>query len=181
MTETDELTQIDKPKKRWCVVQTKPREEDIAVANLRQQQFDVFMPLLREHRRKEVKIVPMFPGYLFVAIDPTMLSWLPITGTRGVKRLMTSRFERPALLPRGWVEHLRDSGVLDLFKDALSFKKNDKVEFIAGPFEGHTATCAWNSELRVGVLFNCMGRESMVICEPKMLRMAKENIPHAVR
>ena len=28
---------------RWCVVQTKPREEEIAVAHLRRQEFDVFI------------------------------------------------------------------------------------------------------------------------------------------
>src|SRR5437764_570859 len=114
---------------RWCVVQTKPREEEIAVANLRNQAFDVFMPLLRDQRRLETKIVAMFPGYLFVAIDPTTLSWLPIVSTRGVRHLMTIRPEQPSLLPRGWVEDLRRRGVIDLFTDALSFRKGDHLEF----------------------------------------------------
>lgn len=152
---------------RWAVVQTKPREAEIAVAHLRRQGFEVFMPLLRERRRTEAKIVPMFPGYLFVGIGD---SWLSIASTRGVKRLITAAPDRPAYLPRGWVESLRDQGTLDLFTDALSFRRGDQVEFIAGPFEGHQATCKWTSEARIGVLFECMGREVSVLCDPKILK-----------
>jgi transcriptional antiterminator RfaH len=166
----DRQEHVEAEYRRWCVVQTKPREEEIAIAHLRRQGFDVFMPLLRERRRTESKIVPMFPGYVFVEIDPTALDWMPIASTRGVKRLMTTRPEKPALLPRHWVEELRDRGVLDMFTDALSFRKGDRVEFIAGPFEGHTAVCQWTSELRIGVLFECMGRDVSVLCDPKILK-----------
>jgi Transcription termination factor nusG len=60
---------------RLCVAQTKPREEELAVANLRRQDFEVFMPLLRERRGMEAKIVPMFHGYIFVAIGPKTPFW----------------------------------------------------------------------------------------------------------
>lgn len=152
---------------RWAVVQTKPREAEIAVAHLRRQGYEVFMPLLRERRGTEAQIVPMFPGYLFVAIGD---SWLPIASTRGVKRLITATPDRPAYVPRGWVESLRDQGTLDLFTDALSFRKGDQVEFIAGPLEGRQATCRWTSEARIGVLLECMGRIAEVQCDPKILK-----------
>lgn len=155
---------------RWGVVQTKPREAEIAVANLRRQGFDAFMPLLRERHKTEAKIVPMFPGYLFVAIPTSERAWQPIASTRGVKRIITTAPDRPATLPRGWVESLRDQGTLDLFTDALSFRKGEAVEFIAGPFEGQQATCKWTSEARIGVLLECMGRIAEVQCDPKILK-----------
>lgn len=154
---------------RWAVIQTKPLAEEVAVANLRRQGFEVYMPLLRERRRQEAKIVPMFPGYLFVAIDPLTARWAPIASTRGVKRIITTKPERPALLPRGWVESLRARGVLDLFTDALSFRKGDRVMFIAGPFEGQMGVCKWTSEARIGVLFECMGRTVPIVCDAKSL------------
>ncbi len=155
---------------RWAVVQTRPREEEIAVAHLRRQSFEVFLPLLRERRGQEAKVSPMFPGYIFVLIGPACPHWSPISSTRGVKRLITSSAERPALVPSGWVEHLREQGVLDMFTDSLSFKKGDRVEFIAGPFEGHIGVCHWTSERRVGLLLDMLGREVQVDSEPKMLR-----------
>lgn len=166
---------------RWCVVQYKPQELDIAVTNLRRQDFDVFLPQIRERHRKGDRTVPMFPGYLFVAIDLTASGWLSIVGTKGVKRILTIRPDMPALLPRGWVESLKDKGVIDQFMDAMSFRKGDSVEIVSGPFEGHIAICKWTSERRIGVLFDCMGRESVLICNPNMLRAAEENIPRVVR
>lgn len=164
------MGESDTGQNRWGVVQTKPREAEIAVANLRRQGYEVFMPLLRERHRTEAKIVPMFPGYLFVAIPSAGRAWQPIASTRGVKRIITAAPDRPAFVPRGWVESLRDQGTLDLFTDALSFRKGEAVEFIAGPFEGHRATCRWTSEARIGVLFECMGRELSVECDPKILK-----------
>lgn len=155
-------------KARWCVVQTKPREEEIAVAHLRRQSFEVFLPLLKERRGQEARIVPMFPGYVFVAITRY---WQPIASTRGVKRLITSGPDRPALLPEGWVEDLQRRGTLDLFLDALSFKKGDTVEFIAGPFEGQIGKCDWRSERRIGILLDMLGRSVSVECEPRLLKL----------
>lgn len=161
---------------RWCVVQTKPREEEIAVAHLRRQSFEVYLPLLRERRGLEAKVVPMFPGYLFVALRPGTFDHLPISSTRGVKRLMTTTVERPAFLPTGWVERLRDAGTLDLFADSLSFTKGEQLQFIAGPFEGKIGTCQWTSDRRVKLLLEMLGREVTVYSEPKMLKRLTEPV-----
>jgi transcriptional antiterminator RfaH len=163
-----------KSRQRWSVVQTKPREEEIAVTHLRRQSFEVFLPLLKERKGQEARIVPMFPGYVFVAISRY---WQPIASTRGVKRLITSAADRPALLPPGWVESLQDKGTLDLFADALSFHKGDTVEFIAGPFEGHVGKCNWVSERRVGLLLELLGRQVVVDCEPKVLKRLEAKNP----
>ena len=160
---------------RWCVAQVKPKEDLVAVVNLRNQGFETFLPQLREHRGKETKIVSMFPGYLFIAVEMAERNWLRINGTRGVKRLMIATSQMPSLLPRGWVESLQErGGVTDLFIDALNFVKGDIIEFIEGPFKGQSGTCQWTSEKRVGLLLNVLGQDRLVLSEPRVLRVVQK-------
>jgi transcriptional antiterminator RfaH len=167
---------------RWCVAQVKPKEDEVAVVNLRRQLFNVCFPLVREHKNKETREVPMFPGYVFVEINPDTLLWISINSTRGVKRVMAHETYKPSFLPVGWVESLQASGaVMDIFLDAAAFKKGDTVEFTDGPFKGHRGVCQWSSEKRVGLLLDILGRESVVISESKALRIAQEGEPPQVR
>jgi len=58
----------------WVVVQTKPRQEDTAFANLQQQGYSAYLPRLAVPRRRREQWVtvrePLFPGYLFVRLTP---------------------------------------------------------------------------------------------------------------
>lgn len=156
---------------RWCVVQTLLREEDRAIENLKRQAFNVFYPLLREHRGKTLKVVPMFSRYVFVEIETDELDWLQISSTRGVKRIMTTCLERPSLLPVGWVEALMSAGeITDVFLDGLAFKKGDVIEFTEGPFQGQRGVCQWTSEKRVALLLDLLGRQTMVMTESKSVK-----------
>lgn len=168
---------------RWCVAQTKPREEELAARQLRQQAFNVFHPLLREHQGRESRLVPMFPRYLFIQVNHLLpVSWAPINGTRGVKRVITSSMELPSLLPIGWVETLRAAGdVLDRFLDALDFAAGDLVEFVDGPFKGQQGVCKWTGEKRVALLLAVLGRETMVVSDPRALRPVRKDPQVAVR
>lgn len=94
----------------WCVVRSAPRQEQRAETNLLRQGYNAFYPHIfkqvRHARRVSRKAAPLFPGYLFVSIDPSRTAWSPIQSTYGVSGLV--RFgERPALLPPGLVERLR--------------------------------------------------------------------------
>lgn len=160
---------------RWCVVQTKPREEAKAISHLENQEFRTFMPLLREHRGRETRTVPMFPRYLFVEIDTEERKWLSINGTRGVQRVMALTIEMPSLLPVGFVEHLLETrSVADWFFDALAFKKGDMVELTEGPFKGQQGVCQWTSEKRVSLLLNMLGRETLVSVEAHVVKPIKK-------
>lgn len=57
------------PDRRWCLVQTRPRNEKYAHRNLNAEGILVYLPLLTKleihHRCKRVTFLPMFPGYLF--------------------------------------------------------------------------------------------------------------------
>ncbi len=59
--------------KRWYVVHTHTRGERLAMVNLRRQGLDTYLPQYlkrrRHARRTEWIPAPLFPRYLFVAMD----------------------------------------------------------------------------------------------------------------
>ena len=77
----------------WYLVQTKPNAHLIASKNLRQQNYEVFLPMIlqtsKTTRKFVSRAVPLFPGYLFVKINNTKIKWTSINATRGVSRAVT--------------------------------------------------------------------------------------------
>lgn len=57
----------------WYAVFTKPRGEELAAANLRNQGYRVCLPRLSTQRRRKGKwsdaVEPLFPRYLYVPTD----------------------------------------------------------------------------------------------------------------
>lgn len=82
----------------WYVVQSKPRQEAEAALNLKGMGYAVFLPRHWEtwsakgHTRTELR--PMFPGYLFVAVDPGEgQSVYAINSAIGVSRVLVLNAE----------------------------------------------------------------------------------------
>jgi transcriptional antiterminator RfaH len=77
---------------------------------LRRQAFDTYLPLIRLPKRRRGKweevIEPLFPRYLFLHIDASVVSVAPIRSTRGVVGLV--RFgEMPVPVPEAVIDFLR--------------------------------------------------------------------------
>jgi len=124
----------------WCVVRTQPRNEERAEINLARQGYSAFLPRIRKQvrsgRRTSWKSVPLFPGYLFVSLDPARTAWSPIQSTYGVAGLV--RFgERPATLPPGLVERLQSLSQKDgaLSGAAPGLRPGDIVRLEGGVFD----------------------------------------------
>ena len=88
------LTVITSPTTAWYLVHTKPRQEDVALANLERQGYECYLPQMRieriRRRKAEVATEPMFPRYLFIRLDSSDQgkSWSPIRSTLGVSQLV---------------------------------------------------------------------------------------------
>ena len=56
---------------QWYALRSKSRKEDAVWRQLQSQGYEVFYPCLRVHpvNPRSRKIVPYFPGYLFVEVD----------------------------------------------------------------------------------------------------------------
>jgi transcriptional antiterminator RfaH len=78
---------------RWYVLQSKPKQEVRADANLRRWGLDTVMPLIRGPRLSftteppTFRISPLFPGYLFARFPLTLLAKVRLT--RGVYNVVS--------------------------------------------------------------------------------------------
>jgi transcriptional antiterminator RfaH len=153
----------------WCVVQTHAQSEDKAAFHLKRQGYTVFLPKHLKRRKHARRIdwvpAPMFPRYLFVALDPEAGKWWSIRSTIGVSNLIS--FDgRPASVPSEIIDEIRarqDEKGLVKTHTGSAFKPGDRVKIIDGPlndveglFESPT------DKERVTILLNLMGREVRV-------------------
>ncbi|WP_462164570.1 transcription/translation regulatory transformer protein RfaH [Pseudoalteromonas xiamenensis] len=74
--------------KQWYLLYCKPKQEQRALANLANQGIESFFPAHFHSRLSRGKRVvtekPLFPNYLFVALDCTSGSFAQVKNTRGV-------------------------------------------------------------------------------------------------
>jgi transcription antitermination factor NusG len=122
------------------------------------------------------KSAPLFPGYLFVSLDPGSNGWHPIQSTYGVSGLV--RFgDRPAILPQGLVERLQrlsgEDGVLSGTGPGLSV--GDRVRLEGGPFDawiGEVIACP--DAARVSLLLNAAHRSIIVTVDRSAALLVRE-------
>ena len=150
--------------KQWYVVNTRPNQEQRAVENLERQDFEVWLPYIRQTKRQMQRLQkikkPMFPGYLFVNFDIENQAWGAINSTYGVRNLIGTG-AHPLPLDEEFVGCLRASvdteGICDLI-DHTDIKVGDQVRIIDGPFADCVATISHlPAGDRVKVLFQILG------------------------
>lgn len=146
--------------RRWYVIQCKPREEERADVNLRNQDFEVWRPTLRREvvrqgRRTSVS-EPLFPGYLFIRLSAVDDNWAPIRSTRGVARLV--RFgTTPAVVPDAVLDALAARLAMADAPSEPLLVPGQKVRIEAGPFAGLEAVFAeHDGALRVIVMLKLL-------------------------
>lgn len=150
----------------WCVVSTQPNAEEKAMFHLMRQGFNVLLPkhLKRRSHARKVEWVPrpLFPGYLFVKIDPSISPWRAIRSTVGA--LDVIRFgEAPAPLPDEVIEEIcarQDENGLVKTHDGTNFKPGDAVRVLQGALGEFEALFeSADDRNRVTVLLNMLGRQ----------------------
>ena len=155
--------------KKWYVVHTHSLGESKAIFHLMRQGFETYLPQYKKTRRhaRKVDVVarPLFPRYLFVALDMSKDRWWSVESTVGVSHLVCNG-EEPTSLPDRVVDALRaredtDGYCAMSFLDA--FKKGQKVEVSDGPLSQFIGIFDTISDTeRVYILLNLMGREVRV-------------------
>ena len=151
---------------RWYVVHTHQGSERVAEGHLKRQGFDTYLPLCRKitrHARRVAEITaPLFPRYMFVAIDMAAQRWHAINGTFGVNHLVAMG-ERPVALPDGVVDEIkaREAGEgLIALEQEPPFKKGETVHITGGALADQVGLFQrLNEKDRVSVLLDMLGRK----------------------
>ncbi|MGE0734882.1 MAG: transcription termination/antitermination protein NusG [Alphaproteobacteria bacterium] len=162
---------------RWYVAQTHTRAERNAVEHLRRQGFRTYLPEYlkrRSHARRIDNVkMPLFPGYLFVAMDIATTRWRSVRSTIGVKALICDG-DRPVPVPEGVVEDLRareDETGLVRMAWRPAFTRGEAIEVTSGPLRDQIGVfdCAGDDE-RVYILLTLLGRQMRIPMPGHLLR-----------
>jgi transcriptional antiterminator RfaH len=164
---------------RWYVVQTHINGEAKAASNLARQGFGVYFPryLKRRSHARRVDMVPrpLFPRYLFVAIDLATQRWRSIQSTIGVSHLV-SLGDGPASINDGVIGSLKqreDEGGFIKLDRRIRFSPGDKVRVLDGAF---VDSLAWveetNDRERVAILLDFLGRKVRVLVGADLIAAA---------
>ena len=157
----------------WFVAQLKPNCFQLAERNLRRQGFTTFMPSYkvtdRARGRGTIAVVPkpLFPGYLFVALNVGAGHWRAINSTHGVARLV-SFGDRPAEVSVELIAELRLRSTVGATsaRSMPALKPGDDVSLRSGPFADFVATVeSVTPERRVWLLLDLMGRQTRVMAQ----------------
>lgn len=159
----------------WFLAQFKPNSHHIAQRNLTRQGFRTFLPMQEETKRTRGKFVtqmrPLFPGYLFVALDMLRGGWRSVNSTYGITRLV-SLGKEPTPVPLDLVSQLmlRCDREGKLLPPKL-LKPGDEVMLTKGPFMDFVARIeAIAPDRRVYVLMELMGAQTRVAVSADHLR-----------
>ncbi len=151
--------------KTWFVAQTQMRREAVAAFHLQRQGFQVYLPQylkLRRHARKRDWVsAPLFPRYLFVALDLERDRWRAVRSTVGVSNIIC-RGDSPAPVPNDLIRDIREreneNGTVIMSK-FRRFRAGEKIQVLMGAF----AECfgifdsATDTD-RVRILLDLLGR-----------------------
>ena len=160
----------------WLVVHSKARAEELAAENLRRQGYEVFLPQLRQRKRRQNRwqwvTGPLFPRYLFVNVVLGEQDTAVIRSTIGVASLV--RFGQALVpIPDAVIDYLRrceDPETGARTDDDWPHKLGDVVEILAGPFAGLTGIYQVPRDAdRVALLVELLGRQNTVLVEREAL------------
>ena len=161
----------------WYLIQFKPNSYRIAESNLNRQGFDTFLPMQKTTLRKASRFVnelkPLFPGYMFVSLNPQLAPWRTINSTIGVSRLVS--FEgKPKPLPRQLISGLMlRCDIAGKIQPPKTFNEGDSVELLTGPFANFIATVdTIDPKQRIWVLMVLMGRRTRMQIVSDQLQLA---------
>jgi transcriptional antiterminator RfaH len=173
-----ELQTGEREVKRWYLAYTKPRLEQLALVNLKQQGFEAYLPLYKKITSSKDGIVegfePMFPRYILFRPGQPQQSISTVNHTKGVSNIVRFGFE-PASLTNDVVVLIRK---LETERNQTSshelsqLKSGQKVLLKHTALKGMEGIIQTISSKRVAVLLEILGRPTLVKVEHHQVQVA---------
>jgi len=164
----------------WVVVNTHPHREALALSNLERQEFTTYLPQIRKRiqvaRRPREVLRPLFPGYIFVAVDPSPTQWRPLLSTYGVRRVLRCG-DQLSLLDARFIGALRTrelDGAIE--RPPSPYQLGQSICIKEGPFEGLVAKIiGLEDKDRVAVLLELLSKPARATFDVRSISPA----PHS--
>ncbi|MRR14167.1 hypothetical protein EG833_01795 [archaeon] len=165
--------------KQWYVIQTNPKEEDVACLVLRQLGIEVYQPFMEKYifhaRKKILKKYPLFPNYLFASIESNEEELHKIRWCRGVRRILLDNYQ-PVPIDEEFMAGLftledKNSGMI---KKPVVFEPGDTVRITSGPMKDlYGIFEEWGSdEGRVKILIEMVNNRAKVVMHSSLIEKA---------
>lgn len=156
------------PPDGWYLAYTKPRQEELALQNLQQQLFEVYLPLYKKFLKTPEGPVavfePMFARYIFFKPGQPGQSIAPVRSTKGINHIVRFGFQLATLgddlITR--IRQLEEMRNHASFQDINKLKTGQKVMLKNTPLGALEAIVQNVSSKRVAVLLEILGRPTVV-------------------
>ncbi len=155
----------------WYLLQTKYKQEKRALRELKRQNIDVYMPILRKEKinnnKKTCIEEPLFSRYLFVFLDTMNTNWTSLRSTRGVSNFVEFG-NGPHIVCKFIVDEMKKNDDLP----PLPFiSEGDQVTISSGSFKDIDAIyMAPDGESRSYILLNFMQQDHLLKVENSVLK-----------
>ena len=146
--------------RNWYLIKTKPRQENVAIKNLENQEYSTYCPSVKIKK----KHVVLFPGYLFIHLDKKQENWSPIRSTKGVLNFVRFGLNY-GQVPDTVIEFLKANQLIskEKLENLNKFKPGDKVQITDGVFKNCVAIFeSFKSDERVILLMNILGQQQAI-------------------
>lgn len=159
---------------KWYVVNTKPRQEDVADRNIMRLGVETFFPRIRNERVirgvRRMVVSPLFPKYLFVRLD-LGTHYRAVSYAHGVRRLVALG-QVPAIVDEEIIDSIRSrvsNGYVQIHSPV--FKPGQIVRIHAGPLQGLEAIFEreMNDHQRSLLLLQALSYEARVVVSLKQV------------
>ena len=146
--------------RNWYLIKTKPRQENVAIKNLENQEYTTYCATVTINN----KHIVLFPGYIFIHLDNKKENWSPIRSTKGVLNFVRFGLNF-AQVPDNVIEFIKANQLInkEKLKNLNKFKTGDKVQITDGVFKNCVAIFkSSKSEDRVILLLNLLGQQQTI-------------------
>jgi len=162
----------------WFLFTCKPREDNRAELNLKNQGYTCYRPVIQVQKKRNGKQVlveeSLFPRYIFVQLPDGVGNWRSLLATRGIANVV--RFgELPTAIPQALIDEIKanETQLKQTETPVKGLKAGDKVRITSGPFEFLEAIYQQSKgEDRVLVLLNILQQPQLIELTPDQIDKA---------
>jgi len=149
----------------WYALYTKPRHEFRVNDQLLTNNFNTYLPVLKElrqwHDRKKRINSPLFPGYLFIRCQMDKINYYNILNIKGIVYVVGNKWPSLSKIPDNQISSMKLTLESKLPVNVISsLKKGDHIYIKSGVLQGVVGTLVRknNSRMCIVIMINTLNK-----------------------